>query len=144
MRDIDIQSVAAIRSLVVDSVENAKHGHMGAPLGTAPMGYELFKNHMHFNPKNPKWFNRDRFVLTSGHGSMLQYALLHLCGYDLSIDDLKHFRQIDSKTPGHPEVHHTPGVEATTGPLGQGFSMTVGLAIAQAHLAERFLSLIHI
>lgn len=138
MRDIDIQSVAAIRSLVVDSVENAKHGHMGAPLGTAPMGYELFKNHMHFNPKNPKWFNRDRFVLTSGHGSMLQYALLHLCGYDLSIDDLKHFRQIDSKTPGHPEVHHTPGVEATTGPLGQGFSMTVGLAIAQAHLAERF------
>ncbi|XBG81280.1 hypothetical protein V4S33_10805 [Enterococcus cecorum] len=138
MRDIDIQSVATIRSLVVDSVENAKHGHMGAPLGTAPMGYELFKNHMHFNPKNPKWFNRDRFVLTSGHGSMLQYALLHLCGYDLSIDDLKHFRQIDSKTPGHPEVHHTPGVEATTGPLGQGFSMTVGLAIAQAHLAERF------
>lgn len=138
MRDIDIHSVAAIRSLVVDSVENAKHGHMGAPLGTAPMGYELFKNHMHFNPKNPKWFNRDRFVLTSGHGSMLQYALLHLCGYDLSIDDLKHFRQLDSKTPGHPEVHHTPGVEATTGPLGQGFSMTVGLAIAQAHLAERF------
>lgn len=135
---IDNKSVATMRNLVVDSVENAKHGHMGAPLGAAPMGYELFRYHMNHNPKNPHWFNRDRFVLTSGHGSMLLYSLLHLSGYELSLEDLKQFRKIDSKTPGHPEVFHTPGVEATTGPLGQGFSMTVGLAIAEAHLRERF------
>lgn len=135
---IDNKSVATMRNLVVDSVENAKHGHMGAPLGAAPMGYELFRYHMNHNPKNPQWFNRDRFVLTSGHGSMLLYSLLHLSGYELSLEDLKQFRKIDSKTPGHPEVFHTPGVEATTGPLGQGFSMTVGLAIAEAHLRERF------
>lgn len=135
---IDNKSVTTVRNLVVDSVENAKHGHMGAPLGAAPMGYELFRYHMNHNPKNPQWFNRDRFVLASGHGSMLLYSLLHLSGYDLSMDDLKQFRKINSKTPGHPEVFHTPGVEATTGPLGQGFSMTVGLAIAEAHLRERF------
>lgn len=131
-------SVAAIRSLVVDSVENANHGHMGMPLGAAPMGYELFRNQLKHNPKNPKWFNRDRFVLTSGHGSILLYILLHLTGYDVTMEDLKAFRKHDSRTPGHPEVFHTPGVEATTGPLGQGFSMTVGLAIAEAHLRARF------
>lgn len=138
MNNIDEKSIATIRNLVVDSVENAKHGHMGAPLGAAPMGYELFRYHLKHNPKNPSWFNRDRFVLTSGHGSMLLYSLLHLSGYDLSMGDIKKFRKLDSKTPGHPEVFHTPGVEATTGPLGQGFSMTVGLAIAEAHLRERF------
>ncbi|EOH97655.1 transketolase [Enterococcus pallens] len=137
-KNIDNKSVATMRNLVVDSVENANHGHMGAPLGSAPMGYELFRHHMNHNPKNPQWFNRDRFVLTSGHGSMLLYSLLHLSGYDLSMDDIKQFRKLDSKTPGHPEVFHTPGVEATTGPLGQGFSMTVGLAIAEAHLRDRF------
>ncbi|MDU5335188.1 transketolase [Enterococcus sp.] len=138
MNNIDEKSIATIRNLVVDSVENAKHGHMGAPLGAAPMGYELFRYHLKHNPKNPNWFNRDRFVLTSGHGSMLLYSLLHLSGYELSMEDIKQFRKLNSKTPGHPEVFHTPGVEATTGPLGQGFSMTVGLAIAEAHLRERF------
>lgn len=138
MNYIDEKSIATIRNLVVDSVENAKHGHMGAPLGAAPMGYELFRYHLKHNPKNPNWFNRDRFVLTSGHGSMLLYSLLHLSGYDLSMEDIKQFRKLNSKTPGHPEVFHTLGVEATTGPLGQGFSMTVGLAIAEAHLSERF------
>lgn len=138
MNYIDEKSIATIRNLVVDSVENAKHGHMGAPLGAAPMGYELFRYHLKHNPKNPNWFNRDRFVLTSGHGSMLLYSLLHLSGYDLSMEDIKQFRKLNSKTPGHPEVFHTPGIEATTGPLGQGFSMTVGLAIAEAHLSERF------
>ena len=138
MNKIDIESVATMRNLVVDSVENANHGHMGAPLGAAPMGYELFRYHMNHNPKNPKWFNRDRFILTSGHGSMLLYSLLHLSGYALSMDDIKQFRKLDSKTPGHPEVFHTPGVEATTGPLGQGISMTVGMAIAEAHLRDRF------
>lgn len=138
MKEIDKKSVATMRNLVVDSVENANHGHMGAPLGASPMGYELFRHHMRHNPSNPKWFNRDRFVLTSGHGSMLIYSLLHLSGYDLTMDDIKQFRQLNSKTPGHPEVHQTPGVEATTGPLGQGFSMTVGLAIAEAHLSARF------
>lgn len=138
MNTLDKKSIATMRNLVVDAVENANHGHMGAPLGATPMGYELFRYHMKHNPANPNWFNRDRFVLTSGHGSMLLYSLLHLSGYDLSMDDIKSFRQINSKTPGHPEVEHTPGVEATTGPLGQGFSMTVGLAIAEAHLRERF------
>ncbi|KAF1298845.1 transketolase [Enterococcus sp. JM4C] len=136
--DLKSSSVATIRSLVVDSVENAHHGHMGMPLGSAPMGYELFRNQMKHNPKNPQWFNRDRFVLTSGHGSILLYILLHLSGYDVTMEDLKQFRQHDSRTPGHPEVFHTPGVEATTGPLGQGLSMTVGLAIAEAHLSARF------
>lgn len=131
-------SISAIRSLVIDSVENAKHGHMGMPLGAAPMAYTLFKKHLVVNPKNTEWFNRDRFILTSGHGSMLLYALLHLSGFDVSINDLKQFRKLHSKTPGHPEVEKTPGVEATTGPLGQGFAMSVGFAIAEAHLAERF------
>ncbi|HGK7332230.1 TPA: transketolase [Streptococcus suis] len=131
-------SIATIRGLAVDSVENAKNGHMGMPLGAATVGYSLFHDHMIFNPKNPKWLNRDRFVLTSGHGSILLYSLLHLSGYNVKIDDLKQFRQLGSITPGHPEFGVTEGVEATTGPLGQGFSMVVGLAIGEAHLAERF------
>lgn len=138
MNEIDVESIATIRNLVLDSVEKANHGHLGMPLGSATMGYDLFRYHMKHNPKNPQWFDRDRFILTSGHGSMLLYALLHLSGYDLAIDDLQRFRQLDSKTPGHPEYGHTPGVEATTGPLGQGFAMTVGFAIAEAHLRERF------
>lgn len=135
---IDARSVATIRSLTVDAVEKANHGHLGAPLGAAPMGYELFRHHMRHNPANPQWFDRDRFILTSGHGSMLLYSLLHLCGYDVTMEDIKHFRQLDSRCPGHPELGHTPGVEATTGPLGQGFAMTVGMAVAEAHLAARF------
>lgn len=122
----------------MDAVERANHGHLGAPLGAAPMGYELFRHHLRHNPANPQWFDRDRFILTSGHGSMLLYSLLHLCGYDVTMEDIKRFRQLDSRCPGHPELGHTPGVEATTGPLGQGFAMTVGLAVAEAHLAARF------
>lgn len=135
---VDYKSVTTVRSLVVDAVERANHGHMGAPLGSAPMGYELFRHHMRHNPTDPTWFDRDRFILTGGHASMLLYALLHLCGYDLTMDDLKTFRQLGSRCPGHPEYGHTPGVEATTGPLGQGFAMTVGMAVAEAHLADRF------
>lgn len=135
---IEALSVATIRSLALDSVEHARHGHLGMPLGAAPMAYSLFRHHMKHLPSQPDWFDRDRFILTSGHGSILLYSLLHLSGYDLSIEDLQHFRQLDSRTPGHPEVGHTPGVEATTGPLGQGFAMSVGFALAEAHLAERF------
>ncbi|PKG24800.1 transketolase [Niallia nealsonii] len=134
----DELSVNAIRTLCLDSVENANHGHLGMPLGSAPMAYELWRNKMKHNPKNPKWFNRDRFVLTSGHGSILLYSLLHLSGYDLTLEDLKGFRKLNTRTPGHPEVHITPGVEATTGPLGQGFSLTVGMALAEAHLSAKF------
>lgn len=135
---IEALSVATIRSLALDSIEHARHGHLGMPLGAAPMAYSLFRHHMKHLPSQPDWFDRDRFILTSGHGSILLYSLLHLSGYDLSIEDLQHFRQLDSRTPGHPEMGHTPGVEATTGPLGQGFAMSVGFAIAEAHLAERF------
>ncbi|MCM3569367.1 transketolase [Neobacillus mesonae] len=131
-------SVNTIRTLCLDSVENAKNGHLGMPLGSAPMAYVLWKNKMKHNPKNPDWFNRDRFVLTSGHGSILLYTLLHLSGYDMTIEDLKGFRKLNSRTPGHPEVHVTPGVEATTGPLGQGLALTVGMALAEAHLAAKF------
>lgn len=120
MNTIDKKTIATIRNLTVDSVENAKHGHIGAPQEQRRWA-ELFRYHLKHNPNNPHWFNRDRFVLTSGHGSMLLYSLLHLSGYELSIEDIKQFRKLNSKTPGHPEVFHTPGVEATTGPLGQGF-----------------------
>ncbi|KAJ5901897.1 Transketolase C-terminal/Pyruvate-ferredoxin oxidoreductase domain II [Penicillium taxi] len=130
--DLDRKAINTIRILAIDATSKANSGHPGAPMGMAPVAHVLF-NHMNFNPKNPDWVNRDRFVLSNGHGCMLQYALLHLFGYDLSLDDLKAFRQIGSKTPGHPEAHDTPGIEVTTGPLGQGFSNAVGLAIAQAH-----------
>ncbi|MEH2423386.1 MAG: transketolase [Nostoc sp.] len=131
--------INSIRFLAVDAVEKAKSGHPGLPMGAAPMAFVLWDRFLKFNPKNPKWFNRDRFVLSAGHGSMLQYALLFLTGYDsVSIEDIKQFRQWESKTPGHPENFMTPGVEVTTGPLGQGIANGVGLAIAEAHLAAKF------
>ena len=139
MNNIDIKSVNTIRVLSADGIEKAKSGHPGLPLGAAPIAYELFANHMKHNPKNPDWANRDRFILSAGHGSMLLYSLFHLFGYgNLSMDDLKSFRQLDSKTPGHPEYGHTVGVEATTGPLGAGMGMAVGMAMAEAHMASVF------
>jgi len=135
---IEQLSINTIRTLAIDAVENASSGHPGLPMGAAPMAYTLWTDFMTHNPGNSKWFNRDRFVLSAGHGSMLLYGLLHLSGYDVTIDDLKSFRQWDSRTPGHPEVHHTDGVEATTGPLGQGIAMSVGMAMAEAHLAATY------
>ncbi|GAB0133890.1 hypothetical protein EsDP_00002284 [Epichloe bromicola] len=136
--EIDQAAINTIRLLAVDATFNSNSGHPGAPMGMAPIAHVLFNKFMKFNPKNPKWLNRDRFVLSNGHGCMLQYALLHLFGYDLSIQDLKNFRTVDSKTPGHPEAHDTPGIEVTTGPLGQGVCNAVGLAMAQAHTAATF------
>ena len=131
--------INAIRFLSIDGVEKAKSGHPGLPMGAAPMSFVLWDQFMKFNPKNPQWFNRDRFVLSAGHGSMLQYSLLHLFGYDsVSLEDIKQFRQWGSNTPGHPENFLTPGVEVTTGPLGQGIANAVGLALAEAHLAAKF------
>ena len=139
MSNIDIKSVNTIRTLSADGIEKAKSGHPGLPLGSAPIAYELFAHHMKHNPKNPSWKNRDRFILSAGHGSMLLYSLFHLFGYgDLSLEDLKSFRQLDSKTPGHPEYGHTVGVEATTGPLGAGMGMAVGMAMAEAHMESVF------
>ena len=131
-------SINTIRTLSIDAIENANSGHPGLPMGAAPMAYTLWTDFMNHNPKNSQWFNRDRFVLSAGHGSMLLYSLLHLSGYQVSIEDLKGFRQWGSKTPGHPEVHHTDGVEATTGPLGQGIAMSVGMAMAEKHLAAKY------
>ncbi|KZZ99066.1 transketolase [Moelleriella libera RCEF 2490] len=136
--EIDQLAINTIRLLAVDATFRSNSGHPGAPMGMAPIAHVLFNKFMKFNPKNPKWLNRDRFVLSNGHGCMLQYALLHLFGYDLSLQDLKDFRTVDSKTPGHPESHDTPGIEVTTGPLGQGVSNAVGLAMAQAHTAATF------
>ncbi len=138
MSNIDMTSVNAIRVLAADAVQKAKSGHPGLPLGSAAMAYELWANHMNHNPKNPNWENRDRFVLSGGHGSTLLYSLLHLFGYGLTIEDLKNFRQEGSLTPGHPEYRHTVGVEATTGPLGAGMAMAVGMAMSEAHLAATF------
>jgi transketolase len=131
-------AINTIRTLAIDSIEKANSGHPGMPMGAAPMAYALWANHMKHNPANPEWFNRDRFVLSAGHGSALLYSLLHLFGYGLTIEDLKQFRQWGSKTPGHPEYKHTPGVEATTGPLGQGIAMSVGIAMAESHLAATY------
>ena len=131
-------SINTIRTLSIDMIEKANSGHPGLPMGAAPMAYVLWTEYMNHNPKNSKWFNRDRFILSAGHGSALLYSLLHLSGYDLSIDDLKNFRQLGSRTPGHPEVHHTDGVEATTGPLGQGIAMAVGMAMAERFLANKY------
>src|SRR4051794_34991398 len=132
---IDQLSVDTIRTLSMDAVQKANSGHPGLPMGMAPAAYLLYAKVMRHNPRDPKWPDRDRFVLSAGHGSMLLYSLLHLAGYDLPLDELKRFRQWGSKTPGHPEAHLTPGVESTTGPLGQGFANGVGMALA-ARMAE--------
>ncbi|TAH69470.1 MAG: transketolase [Anaerolineaceae bacterium] len=138
MSNIDTMSVNAIRVLSADAVQKANSGHPGLPLGAAAMAYELWAKHMKHNPANPKWPNRDRFILSGGHGSMLLYSLLHLFGYGLTSEDLSQFRQDGSLTPGHPEYGHTIGVEATTGPLGAGMAMSVGMAMSEAHLAAKF------
>ncbi|HTX03762.1 MAG TPA: transketolase [Candidatus Acidoferrales bacterium] len=130
--------INTIRMLSIDAVQKANSGHPGLPLGVAALAHTIWSRHLRYDPKNPNWFNRDRFVLSAGHGSALLYSLLYLAGYDLSLDDLKAFRQWHSKTPGHPEAGHTPGVEVTTGPLGQGVGNSVGLAVAEAHLAAVF------
>lgn len=135
---IEQLSINTIRTLSIDAIEKANSGHPGMPMGAAPMAYTLWTQFMKHNPNNPTWFNRDRFVLSAGHGSMLLYSLLHLSGYDVTMDDLKSFRQWGSKTPGHPEYGHTAGVDATTGPLGQGISTAVGMAMAERHLAAKY------
>jgi len=137
-KSIDQLSIDTIRTLAIDAIEKAKSGHPGMPMGAAPMGYQLFAKTMKINPSNPLWINRDRFVLSAGHGSMLLYALLHLSGYDLPMEELQNFRQWGSKTPGHPEWGHTHGVDATTGPLGQGIGMAVGMAMAEAQLSATY------
>lgn len=134
----DQLAVNSIRTLSIDAIEAANSGHPGLPMGAAPMAYTLWSNHYKMNPENANWFNRDRFVLSAGHGSAMLYSLLHLAGFNLSMDDLKDFRQLGSKTPGHPEVLDTDGVEATTGPLGQGIANAVGMAMAEEHLAAKF------
>ena len=138
MSQLDELCVQTIRFLSMDGVQKANSGHPGICMGMAPAAYKLWTSYLKFNPAQPKWANRDRFVLSAGHGSMLIYSMLHLCGYDVSLDDLKNFRQWDSKTPGHPEYGLTPGVEVTTGPLGQGISNAVGMALAQKYLASHF------
>ena len=139
MNKVDMLSVNSIRVLAADAVQKANSGHPGLPLGSAAMAYELWANHMKHNPANPNWIDRDRFILSGGHGSTLIYSLLHIFGYgNLSMDDMKQFRQLDSLTPGHPEYGHTVGVEATTGPLGAGMAMAVGMAMAEAHLSSIF------
>lgn len=135
---IEQLSINTIRTLSIDAVQKANSGHPGMPLGCAPIAYLLYYKLMKHNPSNPKWINRDRFILSAGHGSMLLYSILHLSGYNVSIDDLKNFRQWNSKTPGHPEYGHTPGVETTTGPLGQGFATAIGMAVARDFLASLF------
>jgi len=136
--EIDTLSVNAIRALSMDMIEKANSGHPGLPLGLSPAAYVLWSRHLKHNPANPEWLNRDRFVLSAGHGSAMLYAMLHLFGYGLPMDELKRFRQLGSKTPGHPEYGHTKGVETTTGPLGQGFANAVGMAIAEKHLSSVF------
>ena len=138
MNNLDKQAIATIRGLSIDAIEKAKSGHPGLPLGTAPIAYTLWDKVMKHNPHNPQWPGRDRFILSPGHGSALLYSLLHLTGYGLSMEELKQFRQIGSKTPGHPEYGHTVGVEATTGPLGHGFAMGVGMALAETVLAQTY------
>lgn len=136
--ELDQLCINTIRTLSIDAVQKAKSGHPGLPMGAATMAYVLWMRHLKHNPSNPAWYNRDRFILSAGHGCMLLYSLLHLTGYDLTLDDLKNFRQWGSKTPGHPEYGHTPGVETTTGPLGQGFANGIGMAIAERYLAARY------
>ena len=135
---INAKCVNTIRVLSAEAIQRAKSGHPGMCLGAAPIGFEVFKDFLKFNSNNPKWDNRDRFVLSAGHGSMLLYSLLHLFGYDVTKEDLMNFRQFGSRTPGHPEYGKTDGVETTTGPLGQGIGNAVGFALAEAHLASVF------
>ena len=137
-KKIDVLGVATLRSLCIDGINKAKSGHPGTALGAAPIVYTLYKYYLNANPKNPSWRNRDRFVLSAGHASMLLYAMLHLAQYDVTIDDLKNFRQLDSKTPGHPEIHVTSGVDASSGPLGQGIAEAVGIAMAEAKLRKMY------
>ncbi|MCA9955360.1 MAG: transketolase, partial [Anaerolineales bacterium] len=132
------QAASTIRGLTMDAVQKAGEGHPGMPMGTADIAVVLWTQFLRHNPQNPHWPDRDRFVLSAGHGSMLLYSLLHLSGYDLPLEELKNFRQWDSKTPGHPEYGHTVGVETTTGPLGQGITNAVGMALAERWLAARF------
>src|SRR5437870_2143855 len=136
--NLDQLVINTIRTLAMDGVQKANSGHPGTPMALAPVAYTLLDKYMRFNPKNPKWGNRDRFILSAGHASMLLYSMLHISGYDLPLDELKRFRQWDSKTPGHPEYHMTPGVEMTTGPLGQGIATSIGMAIARKWLATYF------
>ena len=126
MTDLQTRAINTLRFLSADAVQQANSGHPGLPMGAAPMAFTLWTRHLHYNPRNPRWMGRDRFILSGGHGSMLLYSLLHLTGYDLPLEELKNFRQWNSLTPGHPEYGLTPGVEATTGPLGQGFTAGVG------------------
>ncbi|MEE8242888.1 MAG: transketolase, partial [candidate division NC10 bacterium] len=136
--ELDRLCVTTIRTLAMDAVQQANSGHPGLPMGAADMAYVLWSRFLKHNPANPGWPDRDRFILSAGHGCMLLYGLLHLMGYDLSLDEIKRFRQWGSQTPGHSEYGLTPGVETTTGPLGQGFTNGVGMALAEAHLAARF------
>ncbi len=136
--ELEVACIDAIRVLAMDAVQKADSGHPGTPMALAPLAYVLWTRHMRYNPGDPHWVNRDRFILSCGHASMLLYAVFYLTGYDLTLDDIKNFRQLNSKTPGHPEYGHTPGVETTTGPLGQGFSNAVGMAVAEAHTAKLF------
>ena len=138
MKDIEKLSIATIRSLCIDMINKANSGHPGMALGSAPILYTLYTKHLIANPDDPNWINRDRFVLSAGHASSLLYAMLHLCGYQVSMDDLKQFRQLNSLTPGHPEFHHTKGVDATSGPLGQGIAQAVGMAMAEASIAANY------
>jgi len=138
IQSIDQLCINTIRTLSIDAVQKANSGHPGAPMGLAPAAYVLWTRVLKHNPRNPKWLDRDRFVLSAGHASMLLYSMLHLTGYDVPLEQIKQFRQWGSQTPGHPERGHTPGVETTTGPLGQGFGNGVGMAIAEAHLAARY------
>ena len=136
--EVDTQAVTAVRMLSMDMISRARSGHPGLPLGVSPMAYVLFSRHLRIDPSFPQWFNRDRFVLSAGHGSAMLYSLLHLSGFALSKSDLMNFRQVGSKTPGHPEHGVTPGVDATTGPLGQGIGMAVGMAMAEMHLGAEY------
>src|SRR5690348_16762665 len=136
--ELDLLCINTVRTLSMDGVQKAESGHPGTPMALAPLAYRLFTKHMKHDPSDPKWFDRDRFILSAGHASMLLYSTLHLTGYGLTVEDLKQFRQWESKTPGHPEHDMTPGVETTTGPLGAGISNAVGFAMAEAHLAATF------
>src|SRR5437763_7474151 len=134
--DLDLLSINTIRTLAMDAVQKAESGHPGTPMALAPLGYRLFTKHMRHDPSDPNWVNRDRFVLSAGHASMLLYSCLYLTGYDLGLEDLKQFRQWGSRTPGHPEYGHAPGGESTTGPLGEGFGCEEGMAVGETHIAE--------